>query len=74
MTKRNKVKLLLEIMSQIPTEKIPVKDSSIDMDKFGEMEETKALIVFLKMLGVKADDLSDMGFMPAYMIYARFLE
>ena len=72
MSKKSQVKMLLELLSVLPN--IPTKDSSIDMEKFYEVEEVKAVIVLLKFVKADAEYLKRNGFWPAYLLLAQKLQ
>ena len=73
-SKRQAVKVILEIVSTIPQDEIPTtEDNSIDLEKFYELPESKAVKALFNRLGVDYKWLSDKGFLPAAMLYGKLL-
>ena len=72
MNKEDKVKMLLDEISNLKN--IPTKkDNSIDMEKFYEVPEIKAVITLLKNLNVNNEYLNKNGFAVAYMLLGQKL-
>jgi lipopolysaccharide biosynthesis regulator YciM len=73
MNKKAQVKMLLDMVSNIKS--IPTTDEhSIDMKRFYQVPEIKAIITLLKLLKVNADYLSKNGFIVAHMLLASELK
>jgi len=66
MNKKQVARTLLELIAEI--DNVPTKGNSIDMDKFYELEEIKAIITLLKFMKIDGEWLLDKGFMPAHMV------
>jgi hypothetical protein len=73
MNKKAQVKMLLDMVSNIKS--IPTTDEhSIDMKRFYQVPEIKAIITLLKLLKVNAEYLSKNGFVVAFMLLGRELK
>ena len=74
MNKKLMVKQLLELATELPTKEIPTtKDGSIDFDRFHEVPLIKATITILRFLNVDGEWLGSKGFIPATLVYGRYL-
>lgn len=75
MTKRQIVEALLEITSKSKNEAPTKSDGkTMDLEKFYEMEEIKAIITLLKLLEIDRKWLDEKGFMVASLLLGEKLE
>lgn len=71
LNKKQAVKMLLELISTL--ENIPAEDRNVDIEKFYEVAEVKALICLLKHLKVDDAYLRDKGFIVASLMIGNKL-
>ena len=74
MNKKAKVKMLLELLQTLENIPTQADGNTMDMEKFGELPEVKAVVTLLKLLKVDAEYLQHKGFFPAYMLLGKFLQ
>lgn len=74
MNKKAKVKMLLELISQLNGIPTKADGHTMDMDKFPKVPEVAAVITLLKFLKVDGEYLRKSGFVPAYMVFAQYLK
>lgn len=75
MNKKQAVKILLDILQEVPESSRPTtSEGNLDMPMFYEMPEVKAVITLLKAIKVDSNYLHSKGFLVAGMLLGSKLK